>query len=1131
MKIFSLVFIALLCLPLLRAEVASSADLTQAIAKLEEGNEGRSAAELALRKEALALAQQREKLSEETKSFHQQAQALTTLPEWSLPEPLPVGASLESRNTRLAEVTALIDAQKQRLEQLTHELDRAGPRLGELSGLLATTRDELGEVSVTPGGTSPEEQAEEGKARQLEALLAARIENLQAEQNLRRTEQELLPEHIRSRRDYLEELQTRSGALQTEITRLRQVEIESTREALEQSSEKFAAIPSLSALVDEIRGLNALRTGEEGLLRQKQRASSYSSSINATRDRIRAQWESADQKISLMEKVGMGIDTDTGILLREQRAKLPSPVVLRRTMQEKIAEAARAQIALLDVQDLLSEHPPLSSRQIGNLVAKYPELYEEDITSLLDQRKDALEALSREYRELSETLERANATADLTIQDIEAYSTFLDKRLLWIKSTEAIRLQEPAAEWNRIVALFAPASWQLAWQSIRANWVDRFLPVLVLLTLFLFASLRRRRLRKLLRDSSAIAARRNCTSIQPTLQTIVASLLLAATAPSLLFLLALLISEPAEFHSGLLNSGILLFVAGSLLKFTKSEALFEAHFRFSAEKISRLRRNLQIFTPLLLPFSFGVGALCSHESEGSGGRVVFILAMIVVAVLAHRLFHPKHSLLRQKGGLTLLCKLSYALALGLPLSFAIGAAFGFFASVLTLRAQVVATAGVLLAAFLVIRFFMRWILVSRRRLAISQALQRREAILAERSKGKEGEGSKETEVPSLEEVKAQAVNVVEVEEQTNKLVRFCVYFSVIFAIWSIWASSLKALSILDQVPVVPGQEQIGHNEKEGSPSSPTDWVPGVSAPVAEESAKGEPPLGDLVGVPDDFVSWQDVLLSAFFFFLTFIAARNIPGLLSLSVFNRLNLGPGGNFAFTTVVRYFIVFVGVFVGLAKIGITWDKVQWLAAAITLGIGFGLQEIFANFVAGLILLFERPIRLGDIVTVGEVSGKVTEIRMRATTIQQFNNRELVVPNKDFITNQLNNWTLRDTVLRFEIPVGIAYGSDTRLAKQLLEEILENHPYVLADPAPAVVFNAFGESTLDFLIRAYVGEVGHLVDTQSELHFQIDDAFRAAGVEIAFPQQDLNLRTLPEGLVLQAGPPRSSAKDEPTG
>ena len=284
-----------------------------------------------------------------------------------------------------------------------------------------------------------------------------------------------------------------------------------------------------------------------------------------------------------------------------------------------------------------------------------------------------------------------------------------------------------------------------------------------------------------------------------------------------------------------------------------------------------------------------------------------------------------------------------------------------------------------------------------------------------------------------------------------------------------------------------------------------------------ERERAVDPLTSLVLPPaDDFVSWQDLLLSVFVFLLTFVAARNIPGLLSLAVFSRLNLGPGGNFAFTTMVRYFIVLTGVVIGLNKIGITWDKVQWLAAAITLGIGFGLQEIFANFVAGLILLFERPIRLGDIVTVGDVSGKVTEIKIRATTIQQFNNRDLVVPNKDFITNQLTNWTLKDSILRFDLAVGIAYGSDTRKAEKILKQILKDHPKVLDEPAPQVIFNSFGDSTLDFLLRAHVGQVGNLVDTQSDLHYQIDDAFRKAEIEIAFPQQDVHVRSLPDGVVL---------------
>ena len=144
------------------------------------------------------------------------------------------------------------------------------------------------------------------------------------------------------------------------------------------------------------------------------------------------------------------------------------------------------------------------------------------------------------------------------------------------------------------------------------------------------------------------------------------------------------------------------------------------------------------------------------------------------------------------------------------------------------------------------------------------------------------------------------------------------------------------------------------------------------------------------------------------------------------------------------------------------------------------------------------------------------MTEIKIRATTIQKFNNRALVVPNKDFITSKLINWTLRDTVLRFELTVGIAYGSDTRKATEILTKILADHPHVLSDPAPAVIFQNFGASSLDFLMRAHVGRVEVLVDTQSEIHYQIDDAFREAGIEIAFPQQDIHLRSVPEGFHL---------------
>jgi potassium efflux system protein len=374
----------------------------------------------------------------------------------------------------------------------------------------------------------------------------------------------------------------------------------------------------------------------------------------------------------------------------------------------------------------------------------------------------------------------------------------------------------------------------------------------------------------------------------------------------------------------------------------------------------------------------------------------------------------------------------------------------------------------------------------------------------------EAEGqTKSEEVPSLDEVKAEAVNVVEVEEQTTQLLKFATYLAVFFGLWMIWSSTWPALKVLDEVELWK-DEPVVVEKKSEAPS-----VRGLSAVSGkDEASPPEAKVAKMIRVDDGRVTLQDLLLSLVFFVLTFVAARNIPSLLSLTLFSRIKLGPGGNFALTTTARYLIVLVGIVIALAQIGVTWGKVQWLAAAVSLGIGFGLQEIFANFVAGIILLFERPIRLGDIVTVGDISGKVTQIKIRATTIQQFNNRELLVPNKEFITSQLVNWTLKDSVLRFEIPIGIAYGSDTEKASRILREIVEGHEKVLDDPAPAILFSSFGNSTLDFLLRGFVASVDDLLPTQSEIHYQIDNAFREAKIEIAFPQQDIHLRTLPEGM-----------------
>ncbi|MEZ6185481.1 MAG: mechanosensitive ion channel [Planctomycetota bacterium] len=204
------------------------------------------------------------------------------------------------------------------------------------------------------------------------------------------------------------------------------------------------------------------------------------------------------------------------------------------------------------------------------------------------------------------------------------------------------------------------------------------------------------------------------------------------------------------------------------------------------------------------------------------------------------------------------------------------------------------------------------------------------------------------------------------------------------------------------------------------------------------------------------------------------------------------------------------------------------------LTFGLAFGLQEIFANFVSGIIILMERPIRVGDVVTVGQttgtpVSGTVTRVRMRATTVTDWDNKELIIPNKEFVTGQVINWSLSSPEIRLCLPVGIAYGSDTGRAREILLSVARGHPHVLADPEPVAFFDAFGDSALNFELRAFVAHVRHRYTVKHELLDEINRRFNEAGICIAFPQSDVHLHPT-QGLreLLQDEAPRRDARAE---
>ena len=220
-------------------------------------------------------------------------------------------------------------------------------------------------------------------------------------------------------------------------------------------------------------------------------------------------------------------------------------------------------------------------------------------------------------------------------------------------------------------------------------------------------------------------------------------------------------------------------------------------------------------------------------------------------------------------------------------------------------------------------------------------------------------------------------------------------------------------------------------------------------------------------------------------------------------------GRRARYAVATVSRYLITIVGLLFCFGIVGINWLTVQWLVAAMGLGLGFGLQEIFANFISGLIILFERPVRVGDVVTIEGMTGVVSRIHIRATTITDGDRKELIIPNKEFITGRVLNWTLTDPINRVVIPVSVAYGSDTQRVAQMLLKLAQDHPSVLDDPPPGVALESFGDSALNFVLRCFLPNLDSRGTVINELHMAIDRAFREAGIEMPYPQYDVHVRT----------------------
>ena len=535
--------------------------------------------------------------------------------------------------------------------------------------------------------------------------------------------------------------------------------------------------------------------------------------------------------------------------------------------------------------------------------------------------------------------------------------------------------------------------------------------------------------------------------------------------------------------AGLSAAAFTVWTLGVLRRVCLAKGLGETHFRWDGRALRQIRHDATWMLATLAPAVFVIAATEQYsESDWRDtiGRVALLVAMAAYAIFFFRALRPATGIFgarlrkRPTGWLSQLRYLWFPALVAIPIALAIASALGYHYTAVQLAKRVAITIRIVMAVAIVYALLVRGVLLQQRRIAIELARKKKEA--------------EEGEAPAPVEDLAGGLDLLKIGDQTRRLLSTVVAFGLLLGLWFTWSSMLPALSFLQKIEL---------------------WKYTVETTQAGGDGAAAAAVKSI-----ETITLAHLSLALIIAAVTYALARNLPGVLEITLLQRLPLDTGGRYAFTAIMRYLITALGIVVAFGAIGVGWAQVQWLVAAVSLGLAFGLQEIFANFVAGLILLFERPIRVGDTVTVGDISGTVTRIRIRATTITDWDRKELVIPNREFVTGQVVNWTLTDTVLRVTVPVGIAYKSDPRRAERLLYEVARQCEFVMDDPAPRVLFQGFGDSALSFELRVFVDGLDHLLDVRHELHNEIHRVFKEHDIEIAFPQLDLHVRAIEPAL-----------------
>lgn len=993
-----------------------------------------------------------------------------------LPSPLAKSelkdADLSRIQQALAQERATMAGLQSRLNDLETQLRQAQARPSRAREELAAAklrRQEIERNVQTGSATNENERLRQARAT---AQQAAQVVN---QSQIHALEQELLSNEaqvalLSAQRELARQ------QLETQAQKVRELDElaneRSLAEAAQSAQQAAEAAVGAQPVVQQAADINATMSDQLArLVSQLEEASAHQQRLQQQLDQLQKRYRTTEQQLEIA-----GLSQALGDLLRRERRSLPSVTQVAKRVDERQQRISNLRLRQFQLEQDDRSADPID-RQVVQLMAEQPPQAESlqskqialRLQQLLTDRADLQQKIAINYNRYANQLLELNRLEQQLAAQTLTYQDLLDESLFWIASGHSID-----AQWLRNIGA------SLLWLSKPSNWLSTAQVLLKQLTsspliapialLLVYLALARPRLRRqLLAAATPVSTDRD--HILYTFFALWRTLLLALLWPLLLATLGLLLTRGAMDGSfaegvgaGLQSMALVVLIIEGFRQLCRERGVAQVHFRWRYASRIRLRRHLTWLLAVAVPVSFLITLTETQPEElyrDGLGRLAFALGSLALAIFSWLLLRPRFQLSRtnnreRRRGWWRIRRFVRFTATALPLALAALSLYGYHYTALQLESRLISSGWLFVGLMIIGNLLLRWLRLAEHRLQANQPSPARSV----------GRGRPE---PTLVSADEQARTAFAVAVSSIGLIGF----------WFIWADLLPAFNILEGVVL---------------------WE--------AAGAAGAPPIQVTVG---------DLALALMVIAFTFIAARNLPGVLEITVLHRLAVDPGNRYAITTISRYIIVGIGLLVAISLLGVRWSQAQWLIAALGVGLGFGLQEIFANFISGLILLFERPIRVGDAVTVNEMSGRVTRIQIRATTITDWDRRELIIPNKTFVTDRLINWTLTDTVTRIQIKLRCPFDCSPEEVRQLLLECAAAHPRVMRDPEPFAYVMGLGDSAFEFELFVFVQELSDRLLTRHELYTTAIRRLAERGIKIPYPQQDLHIKEF------NASPPQS--------